>query len=95
MLLGLQLCLQPGNLTLELPQHGVLGVLIDARLVGDVLGPVGIAQRAQRLLVVVAGWAYVGNHDCLGIASQGVLHALFLNGLVAVLAERSVLSVCS
>lgn len=62
-----QLGLEAGNLPLELPEHGVLGILIDAGLVGDVLGSVGIAQRAERLLIVVACWPNVGHHYCLGV----------------------------
>ena len=70
LLLSQQLRLQAGNLPLELPQHGVLGVLINARLVGDVLGPVGVPQRAQGLLVVVPCRANVGYHHRLGVATQ-------------------------
>ena len=73
LLLSQQLRLQARNLPLKLPQHGILGILIDARLVGDVLGSVGIAQRAQRLLIVVACWSNVGNHDRLSVATQRVL----------------------
>ena len=73
LLLSQQLRLQARNLPLELPQHCILGILIDARLVGDVLGSVGVAQRAQRLLIVVACWPNVGNHHCLGVATQRVL----------------------
>jgi len=73
LLLSQQLCLEARNLPLELPQHCILGILIDARLVGDVLGSVGVAQRAQRLLIVVACRPNVGNHHCLGVATQRVL----------------------
>ena len=66
--LGEQLSLEASNLSLELPQHGVLGIFIDAGLVGNVLGSVGIAQRAQRLLIIVACWPNVGHHDSLGVA---------------------------
>ena len=41
-----QLCLQLLNLLFVLAQESIFGVLVDARLVLDVLGPVCIAQRA-------------------------------------------------
>jgi L-ribulokinase len=44
---------QARNLLLELAQHGVLRVLVDPRLVLDLLGAVCVAQRRQRLVVVV------------------------------------------
>ena len=50
-----------------------LGILIDARLVLDVLGSVGIAQRADGLIIVVVSRANVGNHHRLCVATQGVL----------------------
>lgn len=37
--------LDPEASHLKLSQHGILWILIDTWLVGDVLGPVGIAQR--------------------------------------------------
>lgn len=55
--------------------HAYLGILIDARLVLDVLGSVGIAQRADGLVVVVVSRAYVGNHHRLCVAAQGVLQS--------------------
>lgn len=69
MLFAEQLSFEALNLALELSQHGVLRILVDVGLVGDVFGPVGIAQRAQRLFIVVACWAYVGYHHSLGVAS--------------------------
>ena len=41
-----QLCLQLLNLLFVLAQESIFGVLVDARLVLDVLGPVCIAQCA-------------------------------------------------
>lgn len=73
MLLSQQLRLEARNLPLELPQHCILGILIDAWFVGDVLGSIGVAQRAQRLLIVVVCRPNVGNHHCLGVATQRVL----------------------
>lgn len=68
-----------------------LGVLIDAWLVLDVLGPVGIAQCADGLVVVVISRAYVGNHDCLCVAAQRILYSAagvrMQAGVTPVLAE--------
>jgi hypothetical protein len=63
----------PATAHLELPEHGVLRVLVDARLVGNILRPVGISQRAECLLIVPVSWADVGHHDGLGVATQAVL----------------------
>ena len=52
-----------------------LGVFIDARLVLDVLGSVGVPQRAYGFVKVVVSWPNVGNHHCLGVASKRVLHS--------------------
>ena len=48
------------NLLLVLPKEGILGVLIDPRLVLDVLCPVGISKGCEGLLVVVVSWALEG-----------------------------------
>eukprot|EP00955_Chlamydomonas_euryale_P043023 352476-Chlamydomonas_euryale.AAC.3 len=50
-------------------EHRVLGVLVDAWLVLDVLGAVGVAQRRQRLIIVPVGRADVGDHHGLGVAA--------------------------
>ena len=81
MLLSQQLGLEASNFPLEVPQHGVLGVLIDARLVGDILGSVGIPKGAQGLLIVVPSWPNVGHHDCLGVPTQRVLRLLLLESI--------------
>ena len=49
----LQLLLELFDLLLELAQQCVLWVLVDAGLVLDVLGPVGIPQRTDGLVIVV------------------------------------------
>ncbi len=54
-------------------QVAYLRVFIDARLVLDVLGSVGIPQRADGFVQVVVSWPNVGNHDCLGVAAKRVL----------------------
>ena len=68
-----ELSLEQVDLLLELTQHGVLGILVDGRLVLDRLGAVGVAQRAQRLLVVVAGGRQGGDHQRLRVAAERVL----------------------
>ena len=47
-----------------------LRIFIDARLVPDVLGSVGVAQRADGFIVVVVSRADVGNHHCLSVATK-------------------------
>lgn len=83
--LGDQLSFEASNLPLELPEHGILGILIDTRLIGNILSPVSIAQRAQGLLIVVACWPDVGHHHCLGVPTQRVLRQvqLCLEGALA------------
>ena len=56
-----------------LPEQGVLGVLIDFGFILYELGPAGVSQGAQRLIVVVVGWRNGRNHDSFGIASQRIL----------------------
>ena len=75
----LQLLLEVLDLLLELPQQCVLGVLVDAGLVLDVLGAVGVAQCADGLVVIVVRRADVRtlaaekkqNND----RTAGVLHS--------------------
>jgi hypothetical protein len=69
----LQGSLESLDLLLEFAQHGVLWVLIDARLVLDVLCAVGIAQGRACLIIVVISRPKVGHHDSLGVTSEGVL----------------------
>mmetsp|Transcript_27415 Transcript_27415/g.78766 ORF Transcript_27415/g.78766 Transcript_27415/m.78766 type:complete len:517 (-) Transcript_27415:561-2111(-) len=68
-----QLHAEAGDLVLELADHRVLGVLVDLGLVLDALGAVGVAQRRERLVVVVVRGAEVCHHDRLRVAAQGVL----------------------
>mmetsp|Transcript_25497 Transcript_25497/g.65616 ORF Transcript_25497/g.65616 Transcript_25497/m.65616 type:complete len:280 (+) Transcript_25497:1354-2193(+) len=68
-----QQCAQPLYFILIFPEHGVLGVLIDAWLVLNVFGAVGIAQRGYCLLTVVVGGSHVCNHHCLSVTTQRVL----------------------
>ena len=65
-----QLLTQTGDFVMELADHGVLRVLIDARFVLDLLGSRSIPQSGKRLLNVVLGRAHVGDHDCLGVATE-------------------------
>ena len=55
-----ELFLEVLDLFLELSQEGVLWILVNLGLVLDVLGAVGVAQRADRLVVVVLCWPNVG-----------------------------------
>ena len=57
---------------LEVAEEGVLGVLVNVRLVADVLGAAGVAQRRQRLLVVVRRRTHVGHHHRPRVAAQRV-----------------------
>mmetsp|Transcript_49217 Transcript_49217/g.111493 ORF Transcript_49217/g.111493 Transcript_49217/m.111493 type:complete len:244 (-) Transcript_49217:168-899(-) len=68
-----ELCLEAHDLLLELADHGVLRVLVDLRLVLDALGAVCVAQRRERLVVVVVCRAEVRHHHRLGVAAQRVL----------------------
>ena len=47
--------LQPGDLGPQFSDQPDVGVLVDGGLVDDVLGSVGVAQRAERLAVVDVG----------------------------------------
>lgn len=61
------------DLLLVLPQQSFLRVLVDPRPVLDALSSVGVAQRAQALLVVVVGRGETGHHECASVSPQGVL----------------------
>ena len=69
----LQLLLQLLNLLRVLSEQRVLGVLVDLRLVLDLLGAVGVAQRAHRFVVVVVGGGEAGHHHGFRVAAQRVL----------------------
>ena len=58
---------------MELPEHGVLRVLVDLRLVLDVFGTIGVTQGAQGLVVVVVGRREAGHHQSLRVPAEGVL----------------------
>lgn len=49
------------------------GIFVDNRLVHNALGPVGVAQRAHRLLKVVGRRRQCGDHHRLAIAAQILL----------------------
>ena len=68
-----KLSLEPHDLLLELPDHGVLGVLVDPGFVLNQLCSAGIPQRTQSFFDVVVSRTDVGNHDRLGVSSKGVL----------------------
>mmetsp|Transcript_58514 Transcript_58514/g.163164 ORF Transcript_58514/g.163164 Transcript_58514/m.163164 type:complete len:231 (-) Transcript_58514:977-1669(-) len=64
-----QLLPQTSDLVLELADHRVLWVLVDARFVLDAFGPVRVAQRAQGLVVVVIHGTDARAHDGLRVAA--------------------------
>ena len=49
-----------------------MGVLVDLGLVLDLLGTVGVSQRAERLVIVVVGGGEARYHHRLGVAAQRV-----------------------
>lgn len=61
------------HLLAELADDAGVGVLVDHGVVDDVLGPVRVAQRRQRLVVVVGRRAHRGHHGCLAVAPEAVL----------------------
>lgn len=68
-----QLLLQFIYFILEVANKRVLRVLVDVRLILDVLGPVRISERADRFIVVVVSRSNVGDHHGFGIAAQRIL----------------------
>mmetsp|Transcript_131843 Transcript_131843/g.328748 ORF Transcript_131843/g.328748 Transcript_131843/m.328748 type:complete len:363 (-) Transcript_131843:955-2043(-) len=68
-----ELCLEPHDFLLKLTNHCILGILVDARLVLNTFGTVGIPQCGQCLVIVVVGWAEIGNHDGLCVTTQRIL----------------------
>lgn len=61
------------HLLAELADDAGVGVLVDHGVVDDVLGPVRVAQRRQRLVVVVGRRAHRGHHGRLAVAPEAVL----------------------
>ena len=57
----------------QLPDDPGVGILVDDGVVLDALGPVGVAQGGQGLLVVVGGRGHRGDHHSLAVASKIVL----------------------
>ena len=68
-----ELLSQTCDLVVELPDHSVLGILIDARLILDVLGTGSISKGRKCLIDIVISRAQVCNHHCLCVASKRVL----------------------
>lgn len=58
----------------ELPDDASVGVFVHHGVVHDPLGPVGVAERGQSLLIVVCRRAHCGDHGRLAVAAQVVLH---------------------
>lgn len=55
----LQLFLELFNFLLKLAEQCILWIFINSSFVFDVLGPVGISQSADCLIIVVVCWANV------------------------------------
>mmetsp|Transcript_52216 Transcript_52216/g.148859 ORF Transcript_52216/g.148859 Transcript_52216/m.148859 type:complete len:268 (+) Transcript_52216:785-1588(+) len=70
---GLQLHLEACDLILKLPDHRVLGVLVDLGLVLDALRSICIPEGAQRLIVVEVNGPDASAHHRLGVSAQRVL----------------------
>lgn len=70
--------MNPGRTVLEVRDVNSRGApslrnhahLVDAWLVLDVLGTVGVAQRRQCLIVVPVCRPHVSHHNSLGVAAQ-------------------------
>jgi hypothetical protein len=65
--------LQLFNFLLVLLEKGVFGVFVDAGLVLDRFGACGVAKGREGLFIVEVRGGDRCYHDCLGVASQGVL----------------------
>ena len=48
-------------------------IFIDSGFVDDVLGTIGIAQRAQGFTIIAVGRRQSRNHNCLAVATQTIL----------------------
>ena len=57
---------------------GIDGILIDPRPVLYVLGSIGVAQRAERLVVIVVGRRHARYHQRFRVAAQRVLRVFFV-----------------
>ncbi len=68
-----QLFPQTGNFIVELTDHCVLWVLIDPRLILNLLGAGRVPQSGNGFLRVVVGRADRRDHDCFSVAAEGVL----------------------
>ena len=64
---------QSFDLLLELAQQGIFGIFVDSDIILDVFGSVRILETGNSLIIVVGTWTDVGDHDSLGVTSEGVL----------------------
>jgi len=69
----IQHLLETPNLVEVLSNERVFRILVDSRPVLDAFGAVGVAQRAQRFVIVVVGRRQAGDHQRLGVAAERVL----------------------
>ena len=64
---------EAGDFIVELADHCIFRVLIDARFVLNVFGSGRIPQCGEGLVDVVVGWTKVGDHHGFRVASKGIL----------------------
>ena len=76
------------DLVLVLPEQRVLRIFVDLWLVLDLFGAVGVAQRAERLVIVVVGGGETGHHHRLGVTTQRVLPERRLVKVLEMLASK-------
>ena len=67
--------IEPLDLLLVLAHHGIFRILVDVRLVLYVFRPICVAQRAQRLVVIVVRWRDARDHERFRVAAERVLGA--------------------
>mmetsp|Transcript_27419 Transcript_27419/g.59938 ORF Transcript_27419/g.59938 Transcript_27419/m.59938 type:complete len:317 (+) Transcript_27419:652-1602(+) len=67
---AIKLRLQPHDLILELADHGILRVLVDARLVLDALRSIRVPERGESFVVIVVSRTTICHHHGLGVAAQ-------------------------
>lgn len=57
----------------EFPDQFHVRIFVDGWLVDDILRPIGVPERTERLAIVTIRRADRGDHDSLGIAAKRVL----------------------
>ena len=64
-----ELLLELLDFILVFTKEGVLGVLVNAWLVLDVLGTTSIAEGVHGLVVVVVGWTHIRDHNGFSVTT--------------------------